>query len=148
MVKVKIIKAHYPEEEKYVGGIYESLCVDYDTHKEYLVQIASNHLRTYMDTDVEELFDNPDYGKEVNKDINMKNIMNGLGIDIGDIVRVNETHVMCNEKYDLVTLDNKYNSTIPGLILGMVSGKYGYQVFSLNCVVRGKENVKVPVSYI
>lgn len=65
------------------------------------------------------------------KNIEMKDIMKGLGIEVDDIVHVNGNWLKCNEKYDLVTLEDRYNPSIPNWILGMVSGKYHYKVFSL-----------------
>ena len=63
------------------------------------------------------------------KTITMQNIMKGLNINIGDIVVVNKQALICNDKYDLVKPDGSYCSTIPNLILGMVSGKYDYQTY-------------------
>lgn len=65
------------------------------------------------------------------KRINMKDIMDGLHIKVGDIVHVNGNWLKCNEKYDLVTLEDRYNPAIPNWILGMVSGKYAYKVYSI-----------------
>ena len=65
------------------------------------------------------------------KNITMKQVMKGLGIEVDDIVCVNSNWLRCNEKYDLVKLDGGYNAAIPNWILGMVSGKYHYKVFSL-----------------
>ena len=70
-----------------------------------------------------------------NKRINMKDIMDGLHIQVGDIVYVNSNWLKCNEKYDLVTLEDRYNPSIPNWILGMVSGKYAYKVYSLKLEV-------------
>lgn len=68
---------------------------------------------------------------EFSKRIDMKDIMDGLHIKIGDIVHVNGNWLKCNEKYDLVTLEDRYNPAIPNWILGMVSGKYAYKVYSI-----------------
>lgn len=65
----------------------------------------------------------------------MRELMSGLHIYEGDIVVVNGTVLICNDKYDLVTLENKYSSTIPNLIIGMVSGKYSYKVYSVKSVL-------------
>jgi len=65
------------------------------------------------------------------KRIDMKDIMDGLHINVGDIVHVNNNWLKCNEKYDLITIEGKYNPAIPNFILGMVSGKYHYKVYSL-----------------
>lgn len=148
MVKVKIIKTMDADTQRYVGGIYDAFRIQYTSGAEYLVNVADNAILCLKSEEVEELMINGTYVEEFNKDINMKGIMDGLGIRVGDIVRVNESHVMCNEKYDLVTLDNKYSTTIPGLILGMVSGKYDYEVFSSKHKVRGRDNTKVPVTYV
>lgn len=149
MVKVKIIKTMDADTQRYVGGAYDAFRIQYPHGAEYIVNVADNAILCLKSEDVEEIHsDLTCAAEEFNKDINMKDIMDGLGIGIGDIVRVNESHVMCNERHELVTLDCKYSTTIPGLILGMVSGKYGYEVFSSKHKVRGKENTKVPLTYV
>lgn len=76
------------------------------------------------------------------KNISMKIIMEGLGIDVGDIVCISSscekdfTALKCNEKYDLVSVDGDYSSRIPNYILGMVSGKYDYSVYKLQFEVQ------------
>lgn len=43
MVKVKIIKARWPEEKLYIGGIYEAFKLTYiDQPTEYAVQVSSS----------------------------------------------------------------------------------------------------------
>ena len=68
------------------------------------------------------------------KNITMKDIMNRLGIEVNDIVCVYANgykhYLICNELYDLVRPAGNYESTVPNLILGMVSDKYSYEVFS------------------
>lgn len=78
------------------------------------------------------------------KKINMKDIMKGLGIEVGDIVCVYpfglKRFLKCNDKYDLVKIDGNYDKEIPNLILGMVSGKTSYDVYSIKySVVQGAE---------
>lgn len=78
------------------------------------------------------------------KKIDMKDIMDGLGIEVEDIVCVHtlkEKHFLkCNEKYDLVKISGGYDKEIPNLILGMVSGKTSYDVYSIKySVVQGAE---------
>lgn len=145
MVKVKIIKDVIDDE--FVGGIYEAFRMEYTTGTEYIVNVAENNLKVYTADEVEVLSDTTAGVEEFTKDINMKDIMDGLGINVGDIVVVTNYHLTCNEKYELVDVANGYSSTIPNLILGMVSGKYGYKVFSAKCEVRGKGNAKVPVTH-
>lgn len=61
--------------------------------------------------------------------ITMVDIMKGLGIEIGDIVKVGSAILICNQFYDLVNFyDGKYSVNYPNLILGMVSGKQEYTV--------------------
>lgn len=77
------------------------------------------------------------------KTIDMQKIMEGLGIAVGDIVLVNDYCLLCNEKFDLVNYSGCYNSSIPNIILGMVSGKYSYKIYTLSCeiVEKSKENI-------
>ncbi len=65
------------------------------------------------------------------KTINMKKLINGLGINKGDIVVVDNICLVCNDKYDLVRIDNSYNSAIPNIIVGMVSGKHSYKIYQM-----------------
>lgn len=78
------------------------------------------------------------------KQIEMKDIMYGLGIEVSDIVCVHSLgakhFLKCNDKYDLVKMDGKYDKEIPNLILGMVSGKCSYDVYSIKySIVQGAE---------
>lgn len=67
------------------------------------------------------------------KNITMEDIVKGLGIEVADIVRVDNYVLVCKENYDLVRLaDGRYCSEIPNLILGMVSGKRAYSVFKVS----------------
>ena len=67
------------------------------------------------------------------KKITMEDIVKGLGIEVADIVRVDDYVLVCKENYDLVRLvDGRYCSEIPNLILGMVSGKRAYSVFKVS----------------
>ena len=62
----------------------------------------------------------------------MEKTIKGLGIDVGDIVKVGSAILVCNENYELVGfLDGKYSSNYPNLILGMVSGENEYVVFKV-----------------
>ena len=63
------------------------------------------------------------------KTISMQTIMEGLGIRVNDMVLVNRQVLICNDKYDLVKPDQSYCSTIPNLILGMISGKHDYKIY-------------------
>lgn len=76
--------------------------------------------------------------------ITMEQIMEGLGIEETDIVLVAGNVLLCNEKFDLVKIDGTYNSAIPNFILGMVSGKYGYEVYKSMRIVKveGADNGK------
>ena len=71
---------------------------------------------------------------KIKKNIDMCDIMHGLGIEIGDIVCVHvknsKQYLECNELYDLVKIPGNYDPGVPNLILGMVSNKYSYDVFS------------------
>lgn len=71
---------------------------------------------------------------KIDKNIDMSDIMHGLGIEIGDIVCVyvknQKQYLVCNEKYDLVKIPGNYDPGVPNLILGMVSDTYSYDVFS------------------
>ena len=69
------------------------------------------------------------------KTIDMKKLINGLGINKGDIVVVDNICLICNDKYDLVRIDNSYNSAIPNIIVGMVSGKHSYKIYQMQCEV-------------
>lgn len=73
------------------------------------------------------------------KTIDMEKLINGLGINKGDIVVVNGNCLLCNDKFDLVHIDGQYNTAIPNLIVGMVSGKYGYKVYKLQGEVLGNQ---------
>lgn len=68
------------------------------------------------------------------KTITMEKLMKGLGIAKNDIVLVDKQALRCNEKFDLVKVDGTYSSTIPNLIVGMVSGKFDYCVYKLESV--------------
>lgn len=84
--------------------------------------------------------------KEIKK-IDMKDIMDGLGIEVDDIVCVRAVgvrhYLKCNSKYDLVKIcdkGDKYDEKVPNLILGMVSGKHSYDVYSIkHSVLQGVE---------
>lgn len=66
----------------------------------------------------------------------MEKTIKGLGVEIGDIVRVGQAILICTEKYDLVDFaSGKYSSNVPNLILGMVSGKNEYTVFKVSEMV-------------
>lgn len=69
------------------------------------------------------------------KTIDMKKLINGLGINKGDIVVVDNVCLICNDKYDLVRVDNSYSSAIPNIIVGMVSGKHSYKIYQMQCEV-------------
>ena len=74
------------------------------------------------------------------KTITMKEIMLGLGIDFGDIVKVKSKVLACAGNYDLIDLnDSRYSSEIPNLILGMVSGKHDYIVYKIKEAVEHKK---------
>lgn len=78
------------------------------------------------------------------KKIDMKDIMKGLGIEVSDIVCVHSLgakhFLKCNDKYDLVKISGGYDKEIPNLILGMVSGKCSYDVYSIKySIVQGAE---------
>lgn len=65
--------------------------------------------------------------------IGMMDIMRGLKIDIGDIVKVKEYVLVCNDKYDLVDFKSGgYNSQIPNVILAMTTGKCKYCVYKVS----------------
>ena len=66
------------------------------------------------------------------KTIDMRLVMLGLGIEVGDIVKVQSKVLICEENYDLINFcDRKYSAEIPNHILGMVSGKYPYVVYKV-----------------
>ena len=74
--------------------------------------------------------------KEDIKKITMEDIIKGLGIEVGDIVKTGENVLICNDKYDLVYLaTNRYSADIPNFILGMVSGKRDYSVFKVSSFI-------------
>ncbi len=79
------------------------------------------------------------------KTIDMQKLMEGLGIKQGDIVCVGNyisgtRYLLCNDKFDLTTIDGNYDSRIPNLIVGMVSGKHSYKIFSLKHEVMTEED--------
>ena len=79
--------------------------------------------------------DDVEYFSEIKdeKSINMNLLMLGLKISEGDLVVVDQTILYCNNKCDLVNYPSlKYSSTIPNLILGMISGKYKYKVIKIS----------------
>ena len=64
--------------------------------------------------------------------VGMMDIMRGLRIDVGDIVKVKEYILVCNDKYDLVDFKSgSYNSQIPNVILAMTTGKCKYSVYKV-----------------
>ena len=76
-------------------------------------------------------------GLTMENKINIEKLMEGLGIEEADIVLVAGNALLCNEKFDLVKVDGTYSPAIPNYILGMVSGKYGYEVYKSMMVVKG-----------
>jgi translation initiation factor IF-1 len=67
------------------------------------------------------------------KTIDMNLLMSGLKISEGDLVVVDQTILYCNNKCDLVSYPSlKYSSSVPNLILGMISGKYKYKVIKIS----------------
>lgn len=74
------------------------------------------------------------------KTIDMQKLMEGLNIKTGDIVCVNGQYLICNKDFDLIKLDGCYNAAIPNLIVGMVSGKYDYSVYSLKHEIISKND--------
>ena len=67
------------------------------------------------------------------KTINMDLLMLGLKISEGDLVVIDQTILYCNNKSDLVSYPSlKYSSSVPNLILGMISGKYKYKVIKIS----------------
>ena len=74
--------------------------------------------------------------------ITMEQLMEGLGIEETDIVLVAGNALLCNEKFDLVKVDGSYSPAIPNYILGMVSGKYGYEVYKSMKIVKGASDGK------
>lgn len=69
------------------------------------------------------------------KTIDMHLLMLGLGIEVGDIVKVQSKVLICADNYDLINFcDSRYSAEIPNLILGMVSGKCPYVVYKVKNV--------------
>ena len=69
------------------------------------------------------------------KTIDMHLLMLGLGIEAGDIVKVQSKVLICADNYDLINFcDSRYSAEIPNHILGMVSGKYPYVVYKVKNV--------------
>ena len=69
--------------------------------------------------------------------IGMREIMRGLRIDAGDIVRVKEFVLVCNDKYDLVDFKSGgYNAQIPNVILAMTTGKCKYSVYKVAMAIQ------------
>lgn len=139
MVKVKIIDVEVEWGKPYIGGIYEAFkIVRTNGSCNYYVNVASDTILNLNQRDCEEIEEaRPTLGAAHEPDlrtITMENIITDLGINIGDIVCVytkgSTYHLKCNEKYDLVELDNSYQKYVPNLILGMVNGKYAYEVYS------------------
>ena len=69
---------------------------------------------------------------KLNKTINMKELVKGLALEIGDIILVDGYILTINEIYDFVDLEGRYNSNVPNVILGMVSGKHSYKIYKLH----------------
>lgn len=141
MVKIKIIGAEVPDDEKYVGNVYEAIkYAKGDGSLAYYAQTGDDEVTWFSQNYVEVIEDDrptmtarePDL-----RTIKMENIITDLGIHIGDIVCVYakglKNYLICNEKYDLVNVDDSYDKTVPNLILGMVNGKYAYEVYSFKC---------------
>ena len=79
---------------------------------------------------------------ENKKVITLKEIMIGLGIEMGDIVKVKSKVLACAGNYDLIDLnDSRYSSEIPNLILSMVSGKCDYTVYKIKEAIQYKKEV-------
>lgn len=73
---------------------------------------------------------------------NMEKLMEALGIEETDIVLVAGNALLCNAKFDLVKVDGTYSPAIPNYIIGMVSGKYRYEVYKSMMVVEGESDGK------
>ena len=44
MVKIKLLKAAWPEEEQYVGGVYDAFKMNYDGKIDYATKVSENML--------------------------------------------------------------------------------------------------------
>ena len=139
MVKIKVIKAEIEEDEQYVGNIYEAIK---DTRCNgllaYYAQVGDNDMAVFNQDYVEVIEDDkPTLGVAHEPDlrtIKMSDIIKDLGIDVGDIVRVNVNgiahYLECTKEYELVNLLACYEDSVPHLILGMINGKYPYAVYT------------------
>ena len=71
------------------------------------------------------------------KTMSMKDLIVGLGMDINDIVVVNNQVLTVNDSYEFVRLRTKtYNALVSNLVLGMLSGKYDYTIYKISEVYK------------
>ena len=134
MVKIKILEAESDCDKKYVGGIYDAFRLKYKTEAGlyYMAKVDDDNLLYVLPWNCEEIEESKTFGEQ--KKITMQDIMRSLGIEVGDIVCVKangcKNYLICNDKYDLIQLSGSYDGKIPNVILGMISGKYDYTVYS------------------
>lgn len=138
MVKIKVTGAEVLDDVQYVGNVYEAIkYAKGDGSSAYYAQTADDEVTWFNQDYVEEIEDDKPTMATREPDlrtIKMSDIVTDLGINMGDIVCVYakglKNYLICNEKYDLVNVDDSYDKTVPNLILGMVNGKYAYEVYS------------------
>ena len=127
---MKVIKSNCSSDDEYVGGTYEAFKLDDgDGKPDYITQVNSNTTHYFEWDQVEEI------NEPLRAKITMTDIMRSLGIEQEDIVRVSANGVKyclrLNDESDLVHIDGRYDGKIPNIILGMVSGKHDYVVYSV-----------------
>ena len=140
MVIVKLIKCDWNDvdKEKYVGKIYDAIKLGYrGCIPVYYVQVDNETIYHASADEVEEIDDRPMLAcaeEQPIKKITMQDIVESLGITVGDIVQVNaygnKNYIKCSDKFDLAWLNGNHDARISSLILGMVSGKHDYTVYS------------------
>ena len=80
--------------------------------------------------------------KVKHRTMSMKDLVFGLGMNISDIVVVNNQVLTVNDLYEFVRLGTKtYNSDTPNLVLGMLSGKYEYTIYKISEVYKVEKKI-------
>ena len=76
------------------------------------------------------------------KTISMKDLVFGLGMNINDIVVVNNQVLTINDLYEFIRLGAKtYNTDTPNLVLGMLSGKYEYTIYKISEIYKVEKKI-------